>query len=429
MIAMIRNVSYRRVALLPPVRGLLVFIALLSAACAPEVGDEGEPGSPWVGTTRTEGRVTTVVNESGSIWGGRATLVETASIGAADGPAEFLLGRVRGVYVADAKVFVFDPSVSAVRVYDLQGRHLFDFGRSGLGPGEFRQPTAITQGPAGRILVRDGVAARVSLFDVDGNYEDTWPLTRGLAVARRMLVTSEGHVYTPGIVSGSTRETRLLGMLRIGPSGPTGEHRSAPEDGVDPPKVSDAGYYVPFWPKGSWSMAPSGAMVASIGDEYRFEIRHPDGSVTVVRRSIDSVPVQAAEAQWHRRVALASLRELSPGVVWSGPAIPSTKPFIREIHVGLDGRIWVRREGLGVQASSCNERPTPGSVRDAPCWTSPVIVDLFDGNGRFLADLELPSEFSLNTASVFIRGDLVVFPLEDAAGTIRVKLYELKRPG
>ena len=43
-------------------------------------GATGTDGT-WVGTITTEGNVTTVINEAGSVWGGAATLVEEASIG------------------------------------------------------------------------------------------------------------------------------------------------------------------------------------------------------------------------------------------------------------------------------------------------------------------------------------------------------------
>ena len=63
-------------------RGILVTALILAVACSPESPDSSGDGT-WVGTITTEGNVTTVVNESGSVWGGTATLVEEASIGVA----------------------------------------------------------------------------------------------------------------------------------------------------------------------------------------------------------------------------------------------------------------------------------------------------------------------------------------------------------
>jgi hypothetical protein len=50
-------------------RAALVAIALLGAACTTSTPVGGGDGV-WVGTITTEGDLTTVVNESGSVWGG-----------------------------------------------------------------------------------------------------------------------------------------------------------------------------------------------------------------------------------------------------------------------------------------------------------------------------------------------------------------------
>ncbi len=47
-------------------------VALILVACGPQESAPDTEGT-WVGTITTEGNVTTVVNESGSVWGGTAT--------------------------------------------------------------------------------------------------------------------------------------------------------------------------------------------------------------------------------------------------------------------------------------------------------------------------------------------------------------------
>ncbi len=51
-----------------------VLVLLLPACTSPE--PEADTAAAWVGTITIEGNVTTVVNESGSVWGGTARLVE-----------------------------------------------------------------------------------------------------------------------------------------------------------------------------------------------------------------------------------------------------------------------------------------------------------------------------------------------------------------
>ncbi len=68
-------------------------VALAALACGPQESSTDAAGT-WVGTITTEGDVTTVVNESGSVWGGVATLVEEVSIGLETGDVPYLFGRV-----------------------------------------------------------------------------------------------------------------------------------------------------------------------------------------------------------------------------------------------------------------------------------------------------------------------------------------------
>lgn len=77
-----------------------------------------------------------------------------------DRPSGLVLGHDR-LYVAFANTHV-------IRVYDLQGRALFQFGRRGVGPGEFNFPTHLAVDGAGRIYVTDALNFRVQVFDREG---------------------------------------------------------------------------------------------------------------------------------------------------------------------------------------------------------------------------------------------------------------------
>lgn len=68
-------------------------VALLVLACAPRESPP-EAERTWVGTITTEGNVTTVAAESGSVWGETATLVEQASIGVEAGALVLVQGHV-----------------------------------------------------------------------------------------------------------------------------------------------------------------------------------------------------------------------------------------------------------------------------------------------------------------------------------------------
>lgn len=67
----------------------------------------------WDGTVTTEDNVTTVVNQTGSVWGGTAQLIEEASIGVDAGDEPYLLGDVNGVVAHDGRIYVLDGQGSA----------------------------------------------------------------------------------------------------------------------------------------------------------------------------------------------------------------------------------------------------------------------------------------------------------------------------
>ena len=111
----------------------LILLGALACSAPPEV--DSADGT-WVGTITTEGNVTTVVNESGSVWGGAARLVEEASIGVESGSQEYMFGQVVGVFATDQHIYVVDRQLPRVRRYTLDGEFAGDLGRDGQGPGE-----------------------------------------------------------------------------------------------------------------------------------------------------------------------------------------------------------------------------------------------------------------------------------------------------
>ena len=54
----------------------LILLGGLACSAPPEAD---APDTAWVGTITIEGNVTTVINESGSVWDGTATLVASSS--------------------------------------------------------------------------------------------------------------------------------------------------------------------------------------------------------------------------------------------------------------------------------------------------------------------------------------------------------------
>ncbi len=112
------------------------------SACSSDAGETGLP--TWQAVTDTVGDTITVRTISGSVWRDTAYLEAEVSIGMLEGPDEYLIGNPSSIAVSDAGViFVLDRQVPVIRAYGSDGSYLFDVGREGGGPGEYKSPESI----------------------------------------------------------------------------------------------------------------------------------------------------------------------------------------------------------------------------------------------------------------------------------------------
>jgi hypothetical protein len=412
-------------------RSLLVFsLPSLVVACAsPEVVvDEAE----WQGSVETDGNVTTVRNVSGSVWGGDATMVEELSIGVDLGEGPYMFGQIAGIWGTSDRIYVADARPAAIRVFDSQGGHVMDIGRQGEGPGEFQLPNSVVVAGDGRIYAKDGMSnGKVYVYAPDGTPVDTLIGDPRLGSGWPLVLTRDGSVYTPVMGGTPDDEPRRSAMAIPGLDGMIGDPILVPTLGYESEGVrvnERARLNVPFAPRFSWAMSPSGAIVAGITSEYRFEIHHPDGSVTVVERDGDAIPVDPDEREWQRRSTVRGGRNFQEGWQWDGAEIPDTMPAWSTLKVDADGRVWVRRNGPRIRVEDCD--PDPMEVvngRPRPCWRSDAVYDVFGEDGRFLGAVSLPVA-SLNLRTAYISGTTVLAQYENEAGVGMVKRYRLVLP-
>jgi hypothetical protein len=418
---------------------LVVELGCLALAGCGSDADGGAAGSEaWVGTITTEGDLTTVRNESGSVWGGPATLVEEASIGVEAGEDAYMLGRVVGIAATDDRIYVADRQVPALRAYDWNGVWLRDIGREGEGPGEFRYPSAVGVDGEGRIWLHDQISTRLNVFSPSGEALATLALG-GIRISgntANMVVTADGQAYVFDLIrpsapeaAGAAASRRIMKPYDI--DGVAGEPIDIPQfENIAYVEAQSSGTIrftaIPFHPNGVTAFAPSRGMISGYPDAYRFEIRRADGKRTVIERAWQPVAVLPGEAAAHEAAVIAYMRDLEPAWVWSGPAIPATKPAYSELVPAVSGEVWVVRPGPATQDSACDEDSFELDGR-AHCWPQQRIVDAFDIDGRYLGEVSVPEELSLEPRPL-IRGSDVIALTEDEAGTIRVKRYRLVPP-
>lgn len=423
------------------VRSFILFIALLLltgliVAAASGCSGRFTTGKEWISETSTEGGIRTVRTVSGSVWGGFVRLVEEVSIGELEGSDEYLLGDVNGITVGNDLIYVLDEQVPIVRAYDFDGRHVMDIGRKGSGPGEYLQPESIAVHPVdGRVFVRTPDNARINVYSPVGEVLDHWPIKTGFHTSRPFVMTHDGALYTYIIANfGVDVADWKGGMMRCGPEDALSDTIHAPEFDFKPWTIegrsenSSAINRVPFSPDMAWVVAVDGSVVGGVSESYRFEIHRPDGTTVVVERVCEPVRVLPEEGRWHRDVATANMVNMFPGWVWDGRGIPGSKPAFVGFLPDRSGRIWVRRQGPGKRIEGGVENPLEESGWwSNPLWRDTQLVDVFDMEGRYLGEVDLPEGFRFRPEP-HIEGEMVVAYVEDEEGIPYVKRYRLELP-
>ena len=146
LVALASVLVHRQPRLRRPILPLLVLMTLGIGACAPKLPDTSTVEveiAPSALTTFQEGE---------ELWG------------------------VRDIIESGEVIWVLTAAAPFLRAYDRSGRMLADFGRSGDGPGELRNPWILSAATsAGEVIAWDLATRRRSLFDVGGNFLTSTP--------------------------------------------------------------------------------------------------------------------------------------------------------------------------------------------------------------------------------------------------------------
>ena len=415
--------------------------AVFAAGCGGDAAPAEVPGADraWRGTVETRANVTTVSNESGQVWRS-VELIEEVSIGVLEGDDEYVFGDVASLAADDERIYVLDRMANTVRVYDLDGQHLFDIGRPGDGPGEFRRPWVLGLADGGRLLVRDISQSRIHEFSVDsGELLADWRAQGGGPT----VITPQGTVYLYNRMPERNENGGFdFRMIATGPDGDR-EAIALPLNDPGPPWVrpdrrglevavmqarmqglSFNVVLVPFAAQWAWAVGPDGLLAAGEGIDYAFWTRSLEGREVRIDRGIEPVTVDPSEAAWYKNRLTAFWRAKVPEFVLT-VEIPATKrAYVSLIH-DHSGRVWVLRELAGERLEGCE--PDPDELEGymlRPCWRQPFVLDAFGADGRFLGAIELPDEMRTDITP-YIRDDLMLAVSEDRNGVVMVKRYRL----
>ena len=307
------------------------------------------------------------------------------SIGAAEGPQEYLLDRVRAaLLLPDRRILVANGGTSELRYFDSSGTYLYSAGRDGSGPGEFKFIVSVRL-VRDSLVVFDGDLNRISVFSISGAYGRT--LTFDRAPASRpfaLWVFADGRILAAQLVFdrgavGLRRERTQLVYRRYSPNGAVldslgvfllGEAYS--ESSTIAPgasRVTDA----PFGRRASTNVSGNRLYYAS-SETYDIQVFDSAGRLErIIRRPVPNRPVTSrdieafkaefvegsAPGSWHRRIVDAL-------------EFPETTPAYGTVVVDALGNVWVAEYSGG------------GRVDRTGRWT------VFNPDGRMLGVVEVP---------------------------------------
>lgn len=408
-----------------------LFATLALGACG---GDGASPGGNSLTVERdTVGDTVVVRTVSGSRWGPGARLEPEVEIGVLEGDEAYMFGSIAAVAVADdGTIYATDRQARELRVFNADGSHRGTWGRDGGGPGEFNNPDGgLAVLGDGRVVVRDPGNARMQVFDADGAPLEEWPVIPGGFSTSSPIWMSRGDTLLTQVLMnlGSPLEEWLMGLQRVGPQGEIIDTLEIPETDYEPPflqastEQSVSRNTVPYSAGEHWAWHPAGYFLYGIARDYAFTLLRPKGPIRV-ERAVQPVPVTPGEAREERARTTHNLRLTDPNWRWDGPDIPGTKPPYDELYTAEDGRIWVYRQGPGVEVEDPAYDPSdPDAVENR--WRDAPLFDVFEADGTFVGTAEAPLEISRYPHPVF-RGDRVWAVTRDDLGVQRIVRYRVE---
>jgi hypothetical protein len=312
--------------------------------------------------------------------------------------AEFaMIGGVREL--ADGTVLVTDPIDRKLVRSDATLTSFSDVGRTGAGPGEYKQPDGVWPLPADSSLLVDLGNARLMEFSNRMQFGRTYPIVSGADDGPGSMsfmlvggVDGAGNLYyrggSPGQDSSTvfrynrnTKNTEIVARIK-GPEVKTVTSGSANNR-------SQSMRRVPLSPEDGWAVAPNGSIFVVRSGDYHVDVIAPGGGATAGSAvSVPSVPIRDADREeWNAQRArnggisigvennngqrsVSMQRGRSTRSDFNDLPWPDTKPAFDAAELWVDGqsRVWVRRH----------------QVAGAP-W----LYDVFDSGGDRLASVQL----------------------------------------
>ncbi|MXW09164.1 MAG: hypothetical protein F4X47_11910 [Gammaproteobacteria bacterium] len=333
------------------------------------------------------------------------TLVEGLRVGSLEGTGPDAFARLKSLVALDGGGFaILDSQTQELRVFGADGAHIATHGGRGQGPGEFVNANGLMPGPGGLLWIPDSRNGRMSVFDPEHSFVESFPFADGNVNATWNGAMVDGsRIYRPWR-TGNRRLLRIfdLTMTQVD-SLPLPSDR--PEDEEFDPESQRGAFYqqtgggymmygIPFYPSEVRHLDHRGAFWSTReGDPaYRFHRWQPGGDTTLLvetRRPPVAVPTVERDS------VIDMMRQMtsSMGVgEWDWSRVPNVRPAVEDIFESDEGNLWVR----------------------TPAADGGVLFDVYSRDGAYLGTASLGPGLNLfDRVAPVVRGDLAWLVVTD----------------
>ncbi len=358
--------------------------------------------------------------------------VPAMDLGSVDAAPDHQFHMVMGAAtLSDGRIVVANAGTQELRWYGPDGTLMVTAGGEGEGPGEFTGLTSVGVLPGDSVVAYDGRLRRFSVFDPDGVFVRSAPLSGddrpGMRFPVFMGMLDDGSFIMVGrdvlvFEQPDVKDGPILASMPVYVYGSDGTIR----DSIgtfhgwealitirrDAQYVSMAIGDRPFGRTTTVTSVGDGIVVGTPHD-YAFAIYAPDGTLrSIVRLARPNAPLTGADID----VYVASQVEDDDGSNVMREQrrqaaeldFPDTKPaYASSIRGDAQGNIWV--PGYSIQD---DEGPR------MPLWA------VFDRGGRYLGELELPRRFRV----LEIGADYLLGVWRDEFDVEHLRQYDLVKP-
>jgi len=365
----------------PVFRRLTPFVLLVSCvALLATAGCQADPGSTRGDLTITVDTVGNIVRVTNNGTAPAWRLTQVVSVGPKSltdegSPDEF--GSVSSASLGpDDALFVADALNREIRVFGLDGAHRVTFGRMGEGPGEFDGLYSVAW-TGDRLLTLDPHLGRISEFSAEGELLGQRAMQRGLSgTGIRLMPVGADETYSYNVLESATDfATIYVGHDSRGETGDTAHHLQAPPGPAGSIICRSEGgrrmrlFRVPFGARLVQHPGPGGVMYSAMSNVYRIAVtRDNSDTLRVIERVLPSEPISDEEwetgnEEFREFVATTPDADCDP----RRASRPETKPFIAQIFIASDGKLWVevvrtagnRWEVFGLEGRLLGSVPVP----------------------------------------------------------------------